>query len=362
MIKPHYYIIPALILLHRFTTQKRLSIAWDKDSLYLCGFAFTYAAILYYFFYDYLTVILPDVLNLYLILRTDWVTDVTIGALGVTAITILITSLMIKEKKQKNIISLMFILFIISMVPYYLQGKGYLNHLIIPFNFFLCGLNLLIFYIYQRIVRDFIPHKDNIHSPLALITTVITFAVLLYKIVVFTNTQTTHDKYQNLNLVKTLQEISCNKKPCSFFMFNDSLEITHQLALYSGLSHASRFPSYWFLPIIVSKNNESLSDKRKKTLARKYAFMAYEDLKKFKPNILLIGKFNEPTTEKTFDIIEFLSQNSSEFAQYISRYQYERTVKIKQADYIIDGGFGDKVVEYDIYKIKKIGHKDKQGE
>ncbi len=347
MIKPHYYIAPALILLHRFVTQKRLSVAWDKDSLYLNGFAITYALVLYFLFYDFLIIILPDILSLYLTIASDRVASTTAGFVIAGLVATLLTTTIAKEDHRKFIF-LMFCLFLITLLPFYIQGKGYMNHLVIPFNFFLFGFNLLVFSNIKQILREICRQRKGLTIPALFLTTAL-FSWLIYQTIISVNKQLTHKQYQSLELVQTLQETPCTQKSCSFFIFNDGLEIIHQLALYSERVHASRFPSFWFLPKLIEPKNDILDENEKEKLSRKYSFMAYEDLKKFAPSILIIGKYDLLKTGKDFDIIDFLSEHSPEYREEFSHYKYEKTITINLADYIIDGGFGDKDVKYDVY-------------
>ena len=347
MIKPHYYIAPALILLHRFVTQKRLSVAWDKDSLYLNGFAITYALVLYFLFHDFLILILPDVISLYLTIASDWVASITIGLITTGLMAILLTKMTVKGNSKK-LIYLMFYIFIITAIPYYMQGKGYMNHLVIPSNFFLFGFALLAFSVIKQILSELFRKRKDLSIPALFLTTIL-LSWLIYQTIISVNKQLTHKQYQSLELVQTLQETPCTPKSCSFFIFNDGLEVIHQLALYSERVHASRFPSFWFLPKLIEPENDILDENEKERLSRKYSFMVYEDLKKFAPSILIIGKYDLLKTGKDFDIIDFLSKHSPEYREEFSHYKYEKTITINLADYIIDGGFGDKDVKYDVY-------------
>lgn len=347
MIKPQYYIIPAFILAHRLITQKRLSVCWDKDSLYLCGFALGYSVVLLTLFSDYLTIILPDVLKLYILIREPWITKVTLGVLSLCAIFILVSKLTVQDLKSFSV--LFFLLCMLSMTPYYLQGKGYLNHLAPTLMLFFCGFNLLLYKNFLHILREFKLGTNVSHSA-ALFLTITLSIIGFYKILVIPNIQLTHDTFKTRPLIKIINE--CAYEDCDFFIFNDSIEIIHQLATYSNHPHASRFPSYWFLPVVLGANDKQLKAIEKQDMIEKYTAMTAQDFKRLQPKTLFIGKFQINKDEGDFDFIAFFSEHNKDFAQIMHSYTLEETIEINTHDYLIDGGFKDRMAEYDVYRLK----------
>src|SRR5690606_32184496 len=66
LLKPHFGLLPTILLLHRAILQRRLALWKDPDFIALVTATSCYILFLLVFFSDYLTIILPDVLRLYL--------------------------------------------------------------------------------------------------------------------------------------------------------------------------------------------------------------------------------------------------------------------------------------------------------
>ncbi|QQG35644.1 MAG: hypothetical protein HYS17_08975 [Micavibrio aeruginosavorus] len=314
LLKPHHGLVPTLILLHRLITQRRLSVCKDSDFLYLSGAVIAYMALLFAFFKDYLTVIFPDVLILYFSTPT---LNIFIKAAAYSMVSI--TALLIAGIfNNRNGLVFLFLLFsLVSIVPFLAQMRGYHYHLMPALIFFWCGIALLGKEALQKFMS---PHYGMI--VMTAIMSILAFALTPTRIFF-----PTHEAYSDLPMTRFLNE-QC-PSPCTFFVLNDHIEITHQTALYTGHSWASRFPSFWFLAGLY--NNTDISPAEFEEKREKYARFIAEDISHYKPRVIMLGEFkiNEKTT---FDFVEFASVDSN-FRKEWSRYAQEDDFNMDQRVY-----------------------------
>lgn len=347
MVKPHYYILPAAAILYRFITQKRLTIVFDKDCLYICIFAMTYLTIVFYSFPDFLSIILPDILQFYVQNPAEMSIRNTLYALVGGAFFVLIAYLITPETQKRT--NLFFGFFMLAIIAYHIQGMGFHYHLVPAVVLFMIGCSLLIF--------DFIENALNAlkinHNTASLITIFIINAMLLsVSYGAYTSDETlTHKQFSKLPLTQDIMQ-HCTQKPCSYFMLNDSLEISQQLSTYTGQAHASRFPTFWFLPKLVSETEPDEIHEGREEIFKKYSSMITEDFMRFKPHSLFILRLDINEQNKDFDLIKFLSKHEPKFAEIMNNYIFEQTMTINQFDYLQTKKFAGDTLKYDVYRLK----------
>lgn len=314
LLKPHHGLIPTLILLHRLVTQKRLDVCKDPDFLYLAGAVIAYISVLFLFFHDYLSVIFPDVLSLYLREPSSRVL-IKAGAYGMIGIAAILIAIVFNNKNK--LVMFLLLSSLISMIPFIVQMRGYHYHLMPAAIFFWCGSALLT---KETLEKFMAPHY-------ALLLTTAFMTVFSFMLTPTRVYFPTHQSYDTMPMTELLKE-KC-PKPCSFFVLNDHIEITHQTALYGGYSWASRFPSFWFLTGL--HNNPTLSPEIFAEKQQKYAALVTEDLAKYQPQIILLGEF-KLAEEKFFDFVSFFSVSDS-FRKEWSRYKRQDDFTMDQRVY-----------------------------
>lgn len=313
LIKPHHGLLPTLILLHRAWTQKRISLWKDADFLYLAGAVIIYLAVCMTFFSDYVRNILVDAPYLYL---ADFKLKILArGGYYALIITIAMLSGMLL-KRSSWIATFFFLCAIASLIPFVTQMWGFHYHLLPAISFFTCGLALLF--------RDSLLKIMNIRS--AAFAGMLGLLVFSFVTRPLLSQFPTHESYLAMPLTKIVLEC---EKPCPFFILNDSIEITHQTAVYTGQTWASRFPSFWFLPGIY-KPGSRLTDEQRLTYQKKYARMVVEDLARYKPKLVILGEF-KITPEENVNWDQFLSVDDrfkSEWSHYTHTGQIELDQRI----------------------------------
>lgn len=340
--KPHFIAIPALLILYRALKTKKIRAIFMEDALALIASIAIYGILLISYFNDYTTIILPDALTLYTTVKNEkiiYLSFVFIFILGALLFCCYFLP------KNPSILSCLFLFFsILCIIPYGIQGKGFYYHLLPALSFFTCGSALAFYHaITQYEITTGNPSK---------ISTIVLICLTLYgasyALFYVKPAALTHNEYKNTSLATLLNQ--CKNENCSYFMFNDSTEITQQLSVYTHQPHASRFASLWFLPPLLSENN-TLSQTKKNELKKKYANMVAEDFQKFKPDMLILGKFFiTKNSDIPFDFISFFSAYSENFRENIKNYTFRETVKINIKDYFPGTLINENNINFDIYE------------
>lgn len=348
MVKPYFYIVPALMAAHRICVQRRPMALFDPDLLALAAAIMTYAALLLFWFDDFTAVILPDILTLYASIKEPWIAEVFTMATATIGIIALPATLLVKTPNR-------FVLFLLligwlCMVPFFIQGKGYYYHMIPAIVCVCCAAALLLNDLIAASLSKAL--KENASRRTGLYTTTLVFALSFY-VMFLPNGKSpalTHEQYREMPLTKLVLEACENRPECTFLLFNDMTEIIHQTSVYTQIRHASRFSSFWFLPVIAAKENKTLPPEKKETLAKKYSALVAADLKRFKPRILIIGRFEVEEPGKILDFRNFFSSHSKKFSEEFSYYAHDGAITLYMQTYFPGTLVPDHEVSYDIYR------------
>jgi hypothetical protein len=333
LIKPHYGFIPVILLAHRVIKKRSLHVFKDDDFRSLAAGALLYGAVLLVFFNDFLQKILPDSLKYYVALKETWAPD--IGAMmTATALAGALINKLVFAKPQQFITGL-FILSALCIVPFIVQGKGFFYHAIPALIPFLCACGMMLQQFFETLMEK--NHSLRASFVAGIMATVL-FAGTLYKVLPPNATYPIHAQYKEFELAKEIEK--CGPE-CRFFMFNDMTEMTHQLAVYTGGTSASRFPSYWFLPVLLQQKDKPAEEK--------YAALVAEDFKKYDPELLIIGHFE--IAGKPFDFKKYFSGLNKDFKNEMKGYRLVKSIKIERKEYFTGTIYApEKPVTYDLYK------------
>ncbi len=345
MIKPHYVVLPAAIFLHRLI--KRRSI-WpffrDADVLVLGAVILAYITLLLTVFYDFTTIVLPDILKLYITARNHsvWIESFGFGIIPVIFCTV---ALMFKmPKEQERILIYGLVIMLLGFIPFIAQGKGYDTHRI-PYS--------VMFYIYCTYAGFIVLDqwlKNRVFAMVSAIVLCAFFSMRLNGVPMIIGL--THERFMSLPLSQALEK-HC-PKPCSYLFWYDYSDIIHQLALYHKATHGTRFTSTWFIPrhyveeeAIKNGKKSDWSLEELDALKQKYLLMMREDMERFKPSVIITVK-HEGMTDR-----EFFSQDPV-FAAEMEKYQPVDKIFFKREIYypgfILPGREEEKPLEFTILK------------
>jgi hypothetical protein len=337
LLKPHYGVLPVFFLLHRAVKNKSLGFLRDADFIILSAVTALYIVGVWLFFPDYAQ-ILPDALALYV---SSGASPFAFPALlqhvilfsaflGIEA------TLSALKGKRRELMILLYGSALLCLVPYAVQMKGFYYHLIPAMGFFLTGLAFTL----QSYARQYIKpaHWQKIVSLAAIILLAYGNTPLLWA-------YPSHSDYKNLPMAAQLEK-HC-PAPCTYFAFHDTLEILSQTTLYTDATHASRFPSLWFLPAIY--NGTGLDPAQQKILKDKYAGYVAKDLERYQPEVLFLMSNSVFADGQSFDLARYFSSNT-QFSKVMRNYRKTGSFTMNRADYLRGTDLdGDLMLAYDVY-------------
>lgn len=349
LVKPHYGLLPAIFILFRLINQKRLSVLKDPDFVFLVLGTLIYLAIIYIFFYDYVKTVLPDVIDLYLS-GHDYPMTLRLFKPNFFAYTALFVGEALMEdldKRKKRFIVFLYLCALLCLVPLLVQMKGFYNHLIPAFGFFILGISLSVISRLQKVSKiNLILH---LFLPILIIGTAQT-AIPPSK---------DYPKAAEMKQMPVAQFLNQRcLKPCVFFALHGDIETINPTAFYTGYIHGTRFPSYWFLPQLIRqlkayKNHQptQLPLKRLLEIKDKYSKIAGEDLDNYKPSILIVGTNIDVLGDgEFFDYVNFFSENAV-FRNALAKYKKTDTYSFDRAEYFRGTSMSQSLIlHYDVYE------------
>lgn len=300
LIKPHYGLIPTTLILARLVKQRSVIqpiFKGDFIALALCTVG--YLACIYFFFYDYLTIIFPKVLDLYLGMRFMGDTLNSVQMYLIMAIGYLVlesTQSDLKDNKKTFLYTLC-VCSILCFVPYFVQMKGFFNH-IIP----------IITFLYLTLAMAIVFRIPKLPEHLRAFTCVIPVILILSLANSLTPLMSKFPKKSDVPdlPLSVFLEKEC-PKPCTFFAFHRNIEIINPTALIMDYTHGTRFPSFWFLPKLL--NNDKLSEEERSTLKQTFTQYVADDLEHYKPSVLLIYHDMDVYDADIFTFVPYFKSN-----------------------------------------------------
>lgn len=353
LIKPQYGLIPAALLLQRLIAHRTLRILKDPDFLALSIGTVLYAAIVFIFFGDYISIILPDVVDYYLGSSDKANTLRLFQPHFVAYLAFLFLELFMEDlkKPQKRLLVALYVCAVLSLVPLLVQMKGFYNHLMPAFGIFIIALSITIMFRLQRWM-----------GKRAIITLLLAPVAIFGAVGLLIKPAWNFPKGYEIRKMPVARFLDENcPKPCTFFAFHGDLEIMNPTAFYSGYTHGSRYPSYWFLPRLLKqmdthKNSGPISLSIEKLTAAKerFSLFAAEDLDYFKPQVLLIGTNIDIMGKGEFlNFVDFFSSNERFKAIFEKNYEKSGTFEFDRAEYFRGTSLNQSLIlTYDVYKLK----------
>lgn len=336
LIKPHFGLLPTLLLLHRMVAQRRFfSIIRDVDFLSLAVGTLAYIGAVLVFFPDYVSVIMPDVFALYASNKHyEYAVPQLLWHLYLFGIFLGLEAAFTPLKgRGKLLLVLLYAGALVALVPFAVQMKAFYYHLIPAIVFFFCGFGLSL-HTYADAYLKKLPH-------------VAAGVVVALFVIAYINRPLLLEfpKHADYATFPLTQEIAKCEEPCPVFMFNDNIEVMHPTFFYMGKQNASRFPTLWFLPNLV----EQPDSPEAMPYRRKYAEMVGEDLKTYEPEMLLIGQYWVVDNVKIFDFAEFFSVSPT-FREQWGYYEKDRQITVNRKPYFAGTELGeDYPLTYDVY-------------
>ncbi len=291
LIKPHYGLLPAIVLGHRIWLRRRLfPVFWDPDFLALAGSACLYALATVVLFPDFIKFVLPDFLKLYIPVRRPWLLADALPKVVPLLFLLAAPWIFSLPAAIRRAVQLYGWAAAVSAGLFILQGKGVPDHLIPATVFFFCGLGIFLYGWGFSASRN---------QSFAVFTTLAILSFFAWSVLPINHRILTHDDYRNLELTQLAAKTGPNE---TFCVFSEGMEMIHQASIYGGAVHASRFPDLWWLHGLL------LGWEPKDRIAV-YADYTAEDLRRYKPAIIA-DQINIQLGDGrgSFDTVTYLSQ------------------------------------------------------
>lgn len=342
LVKPHFGLVPCAILVHRFFGKRRFKTIIDADFIALSLATITYALITYIFFYDFIEIILPEVMSIYTsVFFWDRIIEKVNPILLINAFLLALLVLTKRRTGKEYAFSIWcLILSFFAIIGFITQGKGLFYHLIPAYIYtFTCGFCTL-----NMTYRDLIKSAHPYSALLIVLVSLITM-----KSIQSHSPKYTHNEYLNSELISLFKESQC-KENCTFFMLSVPMRVQNELASYTRWKHASRFPNIWFAEII--RQNQDLER------IERFSNWMLEDLKKHTPDIILIGDIDFSLLSKDieFDFMKLYRHRNTAWETIWSQYEYKSRITLDYKEVT-----GSKVgpiqfTHYDIFIKKPLKH------
>ncbi|MCB1682739.1 MAG: hypothetical protein KDI65_12505 [Alphaproteobacteria bacterium] len=331
MVKPHYGLLPVIMLLHRSYVQKRLPL--DLDFLYLFFASLFYGCVIFFFFPDFLTTTLPDIAHYYLPYTDTRNTRLLLIPYGLWSLLIPAMAFLIGKENtgKKDFFLLCWAAICVAIIAFYVQSKGFFYQLIPTRTFFYIALSTAFYSVMEPRTK-----LEGLRTLLSIAICISLAAYPLYQFINFSSRYTTHSFFLNAPLTKAIKKECAS--PCSFFITLPFQSLNIQTSFYINEIYASRFPAYWFYPVMEYSRGIPVSVAKtqayQEQIARdKKRFTRYvvEDLQRFQPNVLFLYKDPEDSEEK-FDFFSYFSDDEN-FRKLAGQYAKTGEFTAERSDY-----------------------------
>ncbi len=330
LLKPHFGLIPAFLLLQRVFIQKRIWIVKDTDFIILFVLSAAYLAGVYIYFQDFINIIFPDILQAYLYYNAPIKTYKTALPYALLLTACFIAIIFVKDKNK----SLLFTLAsctVLALLAYIIQMKAFTYHRL-PLYALLFPLSILVTF---KLIDKYFIYRHF----LAYIFIIPVF-VLSYLHSPLRPDFPTHKDYQDNPITNYISE-NC-ASPCSFYITYENMDIVSQIAFYSNFEYATRFPTFWFL---ADKNQQESTKER-------FANYVAEDIEQYNPSLILVlsssPELDKIEGKKT--LIEYFSF-SDNFNRVIKKYKKIDNLTVDRSIFYKDTPYDFPYrIKWDVYK------------
>lgn len=272
LLKPYYGLLPAYLMLHRAYVQKRITALWDADFMVMAGTTLLYAFCIYFFFRDYVTQILPAVLDLYV--DSGWRYSLARLALLASAWCLLLglSSHRRVADDTRALARQLLIFAAFSLLIYLLMMKGYDYHLLPCLTFlYLAGL-----YIGHDLFKPWVTS-----STLCLLLMVLPLALIC---LLRADSFIPHKR--DVERQALTQRIAACTGDCPFLMIGSTLRIAQLISYYTDQPHASRFAKTWFAEGMREDGLDIEKATQQRDRYRHYVDMITADILLYKPRMI----------------------------------------------------------------------------
>ncbi len=351
-LKPYYAIIPALFFAHRlYTTRSLMKSVTKPDFWGMLLIGCSYILFIWVFTPEFFK-LLPEIISLYSIdrpfplsTRYYYVVYGLVAAIG--------AKFVFSEEEQKPLRYSVYVLAALSficMIPYLIQDKGF-HYQALPVMLY--GTTALFITVYG-LAKELFKCKDDTALWVAGAVLILIFGGTSYNL---KKSRPTKEQFMAIPLVDTVDELAWNRVYTNYY-FKHNLACLPRI---SSLENGSRFGEIWpltGLTIMLNETKDKQEIKEIKAQMYKIVDLMVEDMKRYKPSIILIPMFADPESGKpTKSFLKFLKGHEA-FKENFSNYEYYDTIlfALDAATEATSANFEkepDQIVPQEIYILKR---------
>ncbi len=273
LLKPYYGLLPAFLMLHRAVSQRRFAALWDGDFVIMALVTAGYAACVYIFFNDYLTVILPAVMDLYADSGGGFVPMRLLVTVVVWLILMRLSFRHALPAGTRRIVRMFLFFAAFSFFIFLIMMKGYAYQLL-P-----C---LMFMYLAALLIGDHLLMRTIADPAERVALWVVSLAVLFLAM-----PDSFIPQKDTVQRAAITQAVASCGDDCSFLLMGSTVRITQLVSYYAEKPHASRFAKFWFAEGMVTEGLNIEKDHHKLERYRHYVDMITADINRYKPRLIL---------------------------------------------------------------------------
>ena len=338
MLKPHYGLLPTIIIARRAWRRRSFNVVRDPDFLALAAGVVVSVAITLLFFGDWAHQILPTVMKFYTAIRDPGLTRQSLAMAGGLILLLGIIRFAPLPATQRRLAGWLAFGALVNLVPYWVQGRDYFYHLLPAIGFFAAALSLLVYPVLQKEIG-------------AVRGAFLAAALLVgaaYAVTPLNLKHPTHAEYAVLPMTRLVATCNGRGAPCPFFIFDDGMSPVMETAYYARAPYASRFPSFWFLPVLLGTDTRRLPPADAARYFAEFSGMTAADFNRWCPQLALIGHFD--INGRPFDFVRYFSADPA-FSTAFAHYRLVRRIAVDRRPYDLGpSNDTDDTVTYDVYE------------
>lgn len=348
LIKPFFGLLSVFLLLHRAYLRKSWTgifrIVLDPDFTTLSIITVIYLTIVTLFFWDFVLNILPNSYDLYFGYNN---LAALMPKAKIFLLFIIVNFIVFFFTVGRTNVEFMILLSggaILCVFVYIIQMKGFGYHILPVYPFLSMAILLNCVSVTWGLTDD-----KRARRYMSRLLIILVF-MCVYAYTPPNEKYPQHQDYQD-NVVTHYLEKYC-AKPCVYFISNENMGIVSEVAFYNKSIYASRFPTYWFSPMIEQRIEHFANEAEKSKaieLKKYFSEMVASDFERYNPSVLLV-QYDKDTKEE-YPMSSFL--NSERYANFIQKYQKVDRMSFDRANFYPKTKYDFRYIQtFDIY-VKK---------
>lgn len=351
-LKPHYAIIPAAFLLHRLIKTKNINtIITSVDFITMLVTGASYIAFIAIIFPDYLTIVLPQVIDIYPYMKSLPLLNMAYF-IFISLYSALMIGFIRKDtpylKEISTLTNCSILLGFVCFFAFAIQGKGFFYQAM-PFigytsiAFFMSTSTLLSNYLAKKYVS-------------VCITYALLSCICLPLLLGFPKAPSiTNDKFSQIEFFKKIKELS----PNGTYITYDFKPSYLALPYYFGINNGARFGIIWPFDGLNAEYEEAKSkghNEKLETIKGKFKFfidMMAEDITNNKPDVICIPRYPDATTKVPSQMLLTFLLKNEKFSQAFKNYNHKETFDFDTGIFMnnVISDDDSSVVMFDLYTL-----------